>query len=203
VADTSHQTKPSAAAQKLAATIMKRIQVTLNSMGINAAVSETALPELIDLYLMAARNEGRRAAARQLADLEATFDLRWQADMRAIALWRAEAPGRELKQPDHADMVIWLLSKLESVGVQICRDDKDYAIEFGRYLANAAEIFLATINKAERIALHDQTGEPATLAEVARHWSLVDTDEIDVVRDHWRALESAIYEFRKRAARAK
>jgi hypothetical protein len=59
------------------------------------------------------------------------------------------------------------------------RDDKDFAIEFGEYLAHAAELFMTAI----------------------------DTDDLnvsgDTFRDHYRALSSAIYEFRKRAARAK
>ncbi len=60
---------------------------------------------------------------------------------------------------------------------QTTRSDKDFAIEFGEYLAQAAEIFLAAI----------------------------DTDDLNVngetFWDHYKALSSAIYEFRKRAAR--
>jgi len=57
------------------------------------------------------------------------------------------------------------------------RSPKDYAIEFGRYLANAAERFMAEQNRA------------------------TEAGELPCV-DHWRALESAIHEFRKRALRA-
>lgn len=53
----------------------------------------------------------------------------------------------------------------------------DYAIEFGHHLANAAENFMREQN---RVA---ETGET-----------------IDA--EAWRALESAVYEFRKRADRA-
>jgi hypothetical protein len=54
-------------------------------------------------------------AADQIADLERTFDLRWKADMRAIARWRSENPSaRELIMPDHADLVVWLLDQLEA-----------------------------------------------------------------------------------------
>ena len=62
------------------------------------------------------------------------------------------------------------------------RTDKAFAIEFGEYLANAAEQFLVVVNNLK----------PAPVA-------LLD----DVVRDHGRGLECAIYEFRKRAARTK
>ncbi len=57
------------------------------------------------------------------------------------------------------------------------RSPKDYAIEFGRYLADAAEQFLVELNRA---AVAEEM--PCT--------------------DHWSALESAIHEFRKRALRA-
>jgi hypothetical protein len=48
----------------------------------------------------------------RIKQLEFTFDLRWKADMRAIALWR-EKTGKELSWPDHADLVVWLLEQLE------------------------------------------------------------------------------------------
>ena len=57
------------------------------------------------------------------------------------------------------------------------RNDVDYAIEFGRYLATAAEHYMAEQNRA---AAAEETPDP----------------------DYWSALESAIYEFRKRADRA-
>ena len=45
--------------------------------------------------------------------LEDLFDLRWKADMRAIKMWRKGHPERKLAMPDHADLVVWLLAKLE------------------------------------------------------------------------------------------
>jgi len=42
------------------------------------------------------------------AELQATFNLRWKADMRAIKRWQEAHPGSELIWPDHADLVIWL-----------------------------------------------------------------------------------------------
>ncbi len=51
----------------------------------------------------------------RLAELEALFDLRWAADMRAIKRWQAAGTGRELTHPDHADLVVWLLEQLDVV----------------------------------------------------------------------------------------
>ena len=58
------------------------------------------------------------------------------------------------------------------------RDAKDFAIEFGEYLAKSAEQFRAFVN------IH------GTVPDSVR----------DEMTDHWSGLTSAIYEFRKRAA---
>lgn len=52
-------------------------------------------------------------AGIEIAQQNASFKLRWNADMRAIKQWRAAHPGNELVQPDHADMVVWLLEELD------------------------------------------------------------------------------------------
>jgi hypothetical protein len=49
----------------------------------------------------------------ELAELRATFDIRWEADMRAIKRWQAAHPDSELVWPDHADLVVWLMGELE------------------------------------------------------------------------------------------
>jgi len=65
----------------------------------------------------------------------------------------------------------------------IPRDAKDYAIEFGEYLATAAESYMSAADV--RISTKIGVGEQEALAE------------------RFVALRSAIYEFRKRAERAK
>ncbi len=53
-------------------------------------------------------------ATAELAERDASFELRWKADMWAIARWRAEKPEeRDLLAPDHADLCVWLMDKLE------------------------------------------------------------------------------------------
>lgn len=43
--------------------------------------------------------------------LQRLFDLRWEADMRAIKRWQAANPGNDLVWPDRADLVVWLLDR--------------------------------------------------------------------------------------------
>lgn len=54
-----------------------------------------------------------KQAEAEVADLQKTFDLRWNADMRAIKMWQEAGEGRELTWPDHADLCVWLLGQLD------------------------------------------------------------------------------------------
>lgn len=54
------------------------------------------------------------AALDDIKDQDRSFDLRWNADQRAIKRWQAAAPAgedRSLTWPDHADLVVWLLEQ--------------------------------------------------------------------------------------------
>lgn len=53
-------------------------------------------------------------ASTELREHEYSANLRWKADMRAIRRWQA-ATGRNMTWPDHADMVVWLLERLDAV----------------------------------------------------------------------------------------
>ena len=57
--------------------------------------------------------ESDQTPEQELAELQAVFDLRWKADMRAIKKWQ-ETTGRELTWPDHADLVVYLMGRLEA-----------------------------------------------------------------------------------------
>ena len=48
----------------------------------------------------------------KLAELEHLFQIRWEADMRAIKAWQAANPGNDLKWPDHADLCVWLMDRV-------------------------------------------------------------------------------------------
>lgn len=65
------------------------------------------------------------AAANEIDDINAVFDLRWQADMRAIKMWQSANPGNDLIWPDHADLVVWLMSQVD--GMRLVREDRDGA----------------------------------------------------------------------------
>jgi hypothetical protein len=62
---------------------------------------------------LAAATERALKAEAACAELQSTFDLRWNADMRAIKRWQ-EATGETLVWPDHADLCVWLLSRMEA-----------------------------------------------------------------------------------------
>jgi len=59
-------------------------------------------------------------ALQQLEEMEASFDLRWKADMRAIKMWQEGHPERQMTWPDHADLCVWLLDRI---------DDSDRALD--------------------------------------------------------------------------
>lgn len=92
-------------------------------------MSEMELCAMIEKLIMASDldclvnalsvNDVRRIAgviaaglAPTMDEMEQTFDLRWKADMRAIARWREANPGNELVMPDHADLVVWLMNEV-------------------------------------------------------------------------------------------
>lgn len=64
------------------------------------------------------RDQLKRAIAEiedlhsQIAEKEKSFDIRWDADMRAIDRWHA-VTNKKMIWPDHVDLVIWLLEQLE------------------------------------------------------------------------------------------
>lgn len=55
-----------------------------------------------------------KAAIDDVTDLNAGFTIRWDADMRAIKRWH-ESGGDELTWPDHADLCVWLMERVDSM----------------------------------------------------------------------------------------
>ena len=94
-------------AQWMATTIaMRAAEAVSVAAGIAVTFPMESLCELLLLGL-------QHAAERATVELDQIFDLRWEADQRAIARWRKENPAeRRLVMPDHADLVVWLLDEL-------------------------------------------------------------------------------------------
>jgi hypothetical protein len=46
---------------------------------------------------------------------QAVIDTHWDADMRAIKLWREGHPEREHILPDQTKLVLWLLEQLDNI----------------------------------------------------------------------------------------
>ena len=53
-------------------------------------------------------------AQQELSERDASFDIRWKADMRAIEQWQA-VTGEKLKWPNHSDLCVWLMQQLAAL----------------------------------------------------------------------------------------
>lgn len=51
----------------------------------------------------------------ELAERDQSFDIRWNADMRAIKKWH-DAGGDPMTWPDHADLCVWLMERIAHLG---------------------------------------------------------------------------------------
>lgn len=60
-------------------------------------------------------------AMDEIDERQASFDLRWKADMRAIKAWQAAHPGKERTWPDHADLCVWLMDEIERLREHVQR----------------------------------------------------------------------------------
>ena len=78
----------------------------------NHRLLEAGVHQTLRAEETASRNEQLQVMVTErdaeLHDLQATFDLHWDADMRAIKRWQAAHPGNDLVWPDHVDLVMWL-----------------------------------------------------------------------------------------------
>ena len=59
-----------------------------------------------------ARHE-RNKALNEIDEYKSTFDVRWQAQMRAVTRWQEETK-KEIMWPGHEDLCLWLIRKLEA-----------------------------------------------------------------------------------------
>lgn len=64
----------------------------------------------------------------QKKEYEASFELRWNADRRAVKMWQERHPGKRNVWPDHADLVVWALEHLDQVtmAMQAAKERADH-----------------------------------------------------------------------------
>jgi hypothetical protein len=81
--------------------------------------SNDSLDRLILLCIQRSVARNIKVLKAEVADMRATFDLRYNAHMKAIKRWQEDAPGRELAWPDHVDLVVWLLGENDRLRSEI------------------------------------------------------------------------------------
>ena len=84
------------------------------------------------------------------ADLRDTLDAVIAADGRAVDLWRAAHPGKELVIPDRAKLVGWLLEQnaaLRAAAVEVCAVARVWATVWGDKLSTESIQRLAELEK--------------------------------------------------------
>jgi len=83
---------------------------------------------MVNMFVAEKRLDGVRArlksATSDLSDLNATFELRHNADSRARKYWSETHPETEgLVWPDHADMVTWLMDIFDKIATLLAKYD--------------------------------------------------------------------------------
>lgn len=54
-------------------------------------------------------------AADRIEELQYLFDMRSNCDKRAIKQWQAAHPGNDRIWPNHADLCVWLMERVEEL----------------------------------------------------------------------------------------
>ena len=104
---------------------------------------------------------------RDAEDYERTFDLRWKADMRAIDRWRRANPGKELTLPDHADLVVWLLDKMDAAR-EALKPFAEFAPKVNEFIDRAASVANDDPRKALMPTKHFRRSHFEKAAEIVR-----------------------------------
>lgn len=143
-----------------------------------------------DLNLMKFRAEAAEKelakAKVDLAEMQATFDLRWNADRRAIERWRAEQPAeRELRSPDHADMVVWLMQQFDGLMNDVKRAEEAF---------EKADVELQTLRRERKKLLEDHPYRADVMfktlnEQVARDAVQIAKLESSLARHRWRPID--------------
>ena len=65
-----------------------------------------------------------KALTAEVAELQQVFDLHWRAQQRGVDNWRKETPGNDLVLPDSAELIFWMLERIDALTAE---RDKAYA----------------------------------------------------------------------------
>lgn len=94
------------------------------------------------------------------AEHDASFDLRWKADMRAIKRWQKSHPKWQDVWPDHADLCVWLLERIATLEAQL------------KQAAHIIDLYFAPWGAAKgaewEFLSHDQPFDPEVALRLAR-----------------------------------
>jgi hypothetical protein len=94
--------------------------------------------------------------------LQRLFDLRWEADMRAVKRWQAANPGNDLIWPDRADLVVWLLDREDALLKRLAALDTPAVRDLIDRLHIRANIRRAISNRKSENRLADLLDEAGT-----------------------------------------
>jgi len=106
---------------------------------------------------------------QEIAEFQASADLRWDADMRAIKRWQ-EATGATDTWPDHADLCVWLLEQLDTHKKEQARE-LDARLNKLRFKAHdeKCELYAKIIGDAQHRLEHWEH-EPTQKADIVPGW---------------------------------
>jgi hypothetical protein len=92
----------------------------------------------------------------QVDELELLFDIRWRADRIAIKRWQKET-GEDMKWPDHADMVVWLLNKLSKIQQKVKRLERQPKLkELESQLKATVEVYTNTVEASDKLFVENR-----------------------------------------------
>lgn len=139
---------------------VQQVKGTANIAGNNVDYIELADAEELFEKIIADYKQRIAELEGEIAEQQSSFELRWDADMRAIQQWQ-EATGKELQLPNHTDLCVWLMRQLDNAQAELARLRDAWRISDAN-LTGDLEMSAEKIRKleAELARLREQQWEP-------------------------------------------
>lgn len=120
-----------------------------------------AHPEISVGAIAAAIREATAPLEARTQELEAGFDLRWEADQRAVKMWH-DAGGDKLEWPDHADLVVWLLGRIDELEATLEDEEASHqeTLELWKTARSRADALEARVRELEAEVARLKRGVP-------------------------------------------